>query len=54
MFEGEHTGLVLAEVELPSADHPVNPPPWVGREVTGIKRYYNASLATEPLGIGGG
>ncbi len=50
VFEGDNAGLVLAEVELPSADHPVNPPPWAGREVTGIKRYYNASLATEPLG----
>lgn len=38
-------GVVLAEVELPDADAPVELPPWVGREVTGDARYYNSSLS---------
>jgi len=38
-------GVVLAEVELPSEDAPVELPPWVGREVTGDPQYYNSSLA---------
>ena len=54
VFEGDNAGLVLAEVELPDADHPVEPPSWVGREVTGDARYYNASLATDPVGTAGG
>jgi CYTH domain-containing protein len=43
------TDLVLAEVELPSAHHPVDIPPWlhpfVDREVTGDPRYVNLNLA---------
>lgn len=50
VFDGANAGLVLAEVELPGADHPVTPPPWAGAEVTGDARYYNASLATDPVG----
>lgn len=45
-FEGPLSGLVLAEVELPSADTPVSLPPFIGREVTGDVRYYNSSLAS--------
>jgi adenylate cyclase len=43
-FKGENTGLVVAEIELASTDQPFPLPPWVGREVTGEPRYYNASL----------
>lgn len=46
VYEGPLTGLVIAEVELPSADHPLSPPPWVGREITGDARYANAALAS--------
>lgn len=38
-------GLVLAEVELPSADYEVLLPPWVGREVSGDPAYFNSNLA---------
>lgn len=41
--------LVLAEVELPGADHPVTVPDWlepvVVREVTGDPAYANSTLA---------
>jgi adenylate cyclase len=44
-FEGAHAGLVIAEIELASADAPFEHPDWLGREVTGERRYYNADLA---------
>ena len=48
VFHGEHEGLVLAEIELPSEhDDPVLPS-WLGPEVTGDPRYYNAYLSTPP------
>ncbi len=49
VFAGENVGLVIAEVELPSTDHPVERPDWVGAEVTDDVRYYNASLASAPI-----
>ncbi|MHB8811019.1 MAG: CYTH domain-containing protein [Desulfobulbaceae bacterium] len=47
-FGGENRGLVLAEVELAHPDQAVSLPAWVGREVSGDPRYYNASLAGNP------
>jgi adenylate cyclase len=46
VFEGDHRGLVIAEIELASARARFGRPEWLGREVTREKRYYNASLAT--------
>lgn len=46
VFDGPLAGLIIAEVELPSADHPVSLPDWVGREITGDTRYANAVLAS--------
>lgn len=40
-----HPGLVLAEVELPAADTPVDLPPWIGEEVTDNPAYFNSNLA---------
>jgi adenylate cyclase len=48
-FEGENAGLLIAEVELQSEDQRVELPPWVGDEVTGDRRYYNASLIARPF-----
>lgn len=45
VFAGLHGGLVLAEIELGSADEPVDLPPWIGREVTDDPSYSNAALA---------
>jgi len=49
IFGGANEGLVVAEVELPSADAAVEMPPWVGAEVTGDPRYFNANLVTHPF-----
>ncbi len=49
IFEGENEGLLLAEIELTSADEPFVLPPWVTREVTDDRRYYNANLRTLPF-----
>lgn len=49
VFEGSLKGLVVAEVELSSTtDHP-SKPDWVGREVTGDRRYYNSVLSMEGI-----
>lgn len=48
VFGGRNDGLVLAEVELATADELVVLPSWVGPEVTGETRFYNASLARRP------
>lgn len=48
VFEGAHEGLVLAEVELASADEHVALPEWVGLEVSQDDRYANASLSRRP------
>ena len=47
-FLGANHGLILAEVELERVDQPVALPSWVGAEVTGDPRYYNAYLARHP------
>jgi adenylate cyclase len=44
-FHGRHSGLVLAEVELPATDAVVDVPPWVGAEVTTDPAYTNAELS---------
>lgn len=43
-FAGSRNGLVVAEIELDSADRAFPLPPFVGEEVTGDPRYYNSSL----------
>lgn len=47
VYEGELEGLVLAEVEFETVADSVSfqPPPWLGREVTGDPDYLNQSLA---------
>ena len=47
-FLGENAGLVVAEIELQSADERFAPPPWMGAEVTELQRYYNLALAERP------
>jgi adenylate cyclase len=49
VFGGVNEGLVVAEVELPSADAEVALPPWVGDEVTDDPRYFNANLIAHPF-----
>ncbi|MBQ0116498.1 MAG: CYTH domain-containing protein [Flavobacterium sp.] len=45
IFEGQHKGLILAEIELESEDQKVTLPTWLGKEVTGDLRYYNSYLS---------
>jgi CYTH domain-containing protein len=45
VFSGALEGLVMAELELPDPDAPVSLPPWIGREVSGDRRYDNSALA---------
>ena len=47
-FFGENEGLVMAEIELGDPDEAYDRPSWLGREVTGDKRYYNAQLCRNP------
>ncbi len=47
-FFGENQGLIIAEVELESEDQEFEKPDWVGEEVTGDPRYYNANLIKNP------
>jgi CYTH domain-containing protein len=49
VFEGDNAPLVLAEVELASADQAVVVPSWCGREVTGRHDLSNAALAHLPF-----
>lgn len=46
VFEGDHQGLILAEIELPSESTSIVLPPWIGKEVTGNQRYYNSYLSS--------
>ena len=48
-FAGDNAGLIIAEVELEEEDQAVVLPDWVGKEVTGDRRYYNANLIAEPF-----
>ncbi len=47
-FGGANSGLVIAEIELAREDETFERPPWLGEEVTGDQRYYNAALALHP------
>jgi CYTH domain-containing protein len=49
VFHGDNDGLVVAEVELRSADESFQRPSWVGEEVTDDPRYYNANLVKHPF-----
>ncbi len=47
VFQGSLSGLVVAEVELPSEDVEVQLPPWAGEEVTGNPAFYNTALSAK-------
>lgn len=49
VFEGANTGLVVAEIELDSADEPFEKPLWVTQEVTEDEKYLNTNLAVNPF-----
>ena len=50
-FLGDNAGLVVAEIELGSADEAFEHPPWLGVEATDCPRYYNLALAARPYSL---
>ncbi len=51
VFYGNNEGLIVAEIELEYENQVIELPSWVGREVTGIKKYYNAELSKFPYSL---
>lgn len=49
VFEGANKGLIIAEVELQTTDQQFEKPDWLGEELTGDKRFYNAYLSNVPF-----
>ena len=47
-FNDANAGLVVAEIELPSAKHPFDKPDWLAEEVSDDKRYTNYALYRKP------
>ena len=47
-FHGANEGLIVAEIELGSADEPFEMPGWAAEEVTSDKRYTNLQLSLHP------
>jgi len=51
-FEGKNSGLIIAEIEIPTLDYPITLPDWVGRELTGQNEVWsNQALANFPRPI---
>jgi adenylate cyclase len=48
VFHGDNAGLVVAELEVADESEQFEPPPWLGREVSGDPRYFNSNLASNP------
>lgn len=48
-FHGKNEGLIIAEIELSSADEQFRKPSWLGKEVTSESKYYNSSLSRKPF-----
>lgn len=51
VFAGENEGLVVAEIELPTEEMEFVKPDWLGEEVSGDVRYYNANLIKTPYNL---
>ena len=48
VFAAENSGLIIAELELEQENEMYEIPDWLGVEVTGIEKYYNAYLSNHP------
>jgi adenylate cyclase len=48
VFYGDNEGLIIAEIELESETELFEKPDWLGEEVTGDPRFYNAYLSKNP------
>ncbi len=49
VYAGAYTGLVVAEVEIASEKEQPALPAWIGKEITGDRRYSNVNMAIEDL-----
>src|SRR5690554_1182488 len=47
-FYGDNEGLIIAEIELNHTTEIFIKPEWLGKEVTGITKYYNSQLSKQP------
>ena len=47
-FYGDNEGLIMAEVELSDENETFIKPDFIGREVTGDRRFYNAHMRKNP------
>ena len=47
-FHDDNDGLVFAEIELGTVDEAYEKPSFLGREVTGDRRYYNGFISRNP------
>ena len=47
-FRGKNTGLTIAEIELKNENEFFEKPEWLGKEITGEKKYYNSQLCQKP------
>ena len=48
-FYGDNEGLVLAEVELSHESEEFQKPDFIGKEVTGDRRFYNSHMRSYPF-----
>ena len=48
-FLDDNHGLIVAEVELDNENEVFKCPEWLGKEVTGKKKYYNSQLSQNPF-----
>lgn len=48
-FDGDNSGLIVAEIELSSVDEVFQRPSWLGEEVSLDSRYYNSNLIQLPF-----
>lgn len=48
-FFDDNEGLIVAEIELSSENETFEKPNWIGKEVTGITKYYNSQLSKHPF-----
>ena len=49
VFSGQNTGLIVAEIEVEYEEAHFDKPKWLGKEITGIKKYYNSQLCQNPF-----
>jgi len=48
-FYGDNEGLIMAEIELGAEDEAFLKPAFIGREVTGDRRFYNSHMRKNPF-----